>query len=121
MIEMTGSKSKLSYLSLPQEDPKQRQPDITLASKLLKWHPTVPLREGLGRTIGYFRPAAVGHRPAAHAIRNAVEAPQNQASVATKLPVQKGQSCTPRRMSSIHRGLSTIARTLGFSGGFRGT
>jgi UDP-glucuronate decarboxylase len=54
VIEMTGSKSKLNYLPLPQDDPKQRQPDITLASKLLKWHPTVPLREGLGRTIGYF-------------------------------------------------------------------
>ena len=49
-----GSKSKLNYLPLPQDDPKQRQPDITLASKLLKWRPTVPLREELGRTIGYF-------------------------------------------------------------------
>ena len=54
VIEMTGSKSKLNYLPLPQDDPKQRQPDITLASKLLEWRPTVPLREGLRRTIGYF-------------------------------------------------------------------
>jgi UDP-glucuronate decarboxylase len=54
VIDMTGSKSKLSYLPLPQEDPKQRQPDITLATSHLRWRPTVPLREGLQRTIGYF-------------------------------------------------------------------
>jgi UDP-glucuronate decarboxylase len=40
---------------LPSDDPKQRQPDITLAKKYLKWEPTVPLEEGLKRTIAYFR------------------------------------------------------------------
>src|SRR5262245_30266516 len=53
-IEMTGSKSTLTYLALPQDDPKQRQPDITLARERLKWQPTMPLREGLAKTIGYF-------------------------------------------------------------------
>ena len=53
-IEMTGSKSKLIYLPLPQDDPKQRQPDITLAKKVLNWEPTVPLQQGLGKTIAYF-------------------------------------------------------------------
>ena len=54
VIGMTGSKSKLTYRPLPQNDPKQRQPDITLAKALLDWEPTVPLREGLTRTIEYF-------------------------------------------------------------------
>jgi UDP-glucuronate decarboxylase len=53
-IEMTGSKSKLTYLPLPQDDPKQRQPDITLARERLRWQPAVPLREGLMKTIAYF-------------------------------------------------------------------
>jgi UDP-glucuronate decarboxylase len=54
VIELTGSKSKLVYEDLPADDPKQRQPDITLAKKKLGWEPTVPLREGLAKTIAYF-------------------------------------------------------------------
>ena len=54
VIEMIGSSSKLTYLDLPQDDPKQRQPDISLAKEKLGWEPTVPLREGLRHTIGYF-------------------------------------------------------------------
>jgi len=53
-VELTGSKSKITYLPLPQDDPKQRQPDISLAEEHLKWRPTIPLREGLARTIDYF-------------------------------------------------------------------
>ena len=53
-IELTGSRSKLTYVALPQDDPKQRKPDITLANKHLDWAPTIPLREGLARTIKYF-------------------------------------------------------------------
>ncbi len=55
VIELTGSKSKLVYKELPQDDPTQRRPDITLAKKELDWEPTIQLREGLEKTIEYFR------------------------------------------------------------------
>jgi len=55
IIRATGSKSKLVHKPLPQDDPRQRQPDITRAKKLLKWEPRVPLAEGLTSTIEYFR------------------------------------------------------------------
>ena len=54
VIELTGSKSKLIFEPLPEDDPKQRKPDITLAKEKLGWEPTVPLREGLTQTIEYF-------------------------------------------------------------------
>lgn len=55
VLELTGSKSELIYMPLPQDDPKQRKPDITLAKQKLDWEPKVPLREGLQRVIDYFR------------------------------------------------------------------
>jgi dTDP-glucose 4,6-dehydratase len=55
IIGATGAKSKIVFKPLPQDDPKQRKPDITLARKLLKWEPKVELSEGLARTIEYFR------------------------------------------------------------------
>ncbi len=51
---MTGSKSEIIYNPLPQDDPKQRQPDITKAQNLLGWNPGIPLEVGLERTIGDF-------------------------------------------------------------------
>ena len=54
VIELTNSKSKLIFEPLPADDPKQRQPDITLAKKVLDWEPTVKLEEGLKHTIAYF-------------------------------------------------------------------
>ncbi|MGE0484878.1 MAG: UDP-glucuronic acid decarboxylase family protein [Gammaproteobacteria bacterium] len=54
VIEMTGSRSKLSFEPLPTDDPRQRQPDITRARELLGWEPRVALRDGLARTIAYF-------------------------------------------------------------------
>ena len=54
VIELTGSSSKLVTRPLPEDDPKQRQPDITKAQALLGWQPRVELREGLTKTIGYF-------------------------------------------------------------------
>ena len=54
IIELTGSSSKLEYKSLPSDDPTQRQPDITLAKKLLGWEPKIQLEEGLKKTIPYF-------------------------------------------------------------------
>lgn len=55
VIELTGTTSTVEYKSLPQDDPKQRQPDITLARKFLNWEPTIELEEGLKKTIEYFR------------------------------------------------------------------
>ena len=55
VIRMTGSKSKIIYLPLPQDDPRQRKPDIALARKELNWEPTVKLETGLEKTIEYFR------------------------------------------------------------------
>ena len=49
-----GTEVKVSYRPLPQDDPRHRQPDITRAKRLLGWEPTVPLREGLKRTVAYF-------------------------------------------------------------------
>jgi UDP-glucuronate decarboxylase len=54
VLELTGSKSKLAYLPLPQDDPRQRRPDIALAHDRLAWRPAVALREGLLDTILYF-------------------------------------------------------------------
>lgn len=55
VLELTKSKSRLVRKPLPADDPKQRCPDIRLAKKELRWEPKVPLREGLGRTIRWFR------------------------------------------------------------------
>lgn len=55
VLDLTKSKSKLVHLPLPQDDPKQRQPDISLAKKELNWSPKIELHEGLEKTIGYFR------------------------------------------------------------------
>jgi UDP-glucuronate decarboxylase len=55
VIELTGSKSKLVLKPLPADDPLQRQPDITLAKKHLGWEPKIPLREGLTKTIEWFK------------------------------------------------------------------
>ena len=55
VLQLTGSPSQIVYKPLPQDDPKQRRPDITKARKLLGWEPQVPLAEGLAKTIDYFR------------------------------------------------------------------
>ena len=55
VISLTGSKSKIIYQPLPSDDPKQRQPDITLAKERLGWEPKVGLKDGLVKTIEYFR------------------------------------------------------------------
>jgi len=54
VIEMVGSKSKLINKPLPSDDPRQRQPDISLAKKVLDWEPTIQLQDGLRKTIDYF-------------------------------------------------------------------
>jgi len=57
IIEATGSKSEVVFKPLPQDDPKQRCPDIGRARTLLGWEPAVQLEDGLARTIEYFREA----------------------------------------------------------------
>ena len=54
VIDLTGSRSKIIHRPLPQDDPKQRQPNISKAQELLGWRPVVPLAEGLTKTIAYF-------------------------------------------------------------------
>jgi dTDP-glucose 4,6-dehydratase len=60
IIRATGSRSRIVHKPLPQDDPKQRKPDITRARKLLRWEPKVPLAEGLVKTIDYFRERVLG-------------------------------------------------------------
>jgi UDP-glucuronate decarboxylase len=55
VIELTGSRSSLAFRPLPQDDPRQRQPDISLARQHLDWRPSVGLEEGLKQTIAYFQ------------------------------------------------------------------
>jgi UDP-glucuronate decarboxylase len=55
VLAMVGGSSRLIFQALPQDDPKQRQPDITLAHKALGWQPSVRLEEGLEKTVDYFR------------------------------------------------------------------
>jgi UDP-glucuronate decarboxylase len=54
VLDLTGSKSRIAHKALPQDDPRQRQPDIAKAQKLLGWKPATPLKEGLKKTIAYF-------------------------------------------------------------------
>ena len=55
ILKITGSNSTIVYQELPEDDPKQRKPDISRAEAFLKWNPTVQLNEGLQRTVAFFR------------------------------------------------------------------
>lgn len=55
VIKLTGSKSEIVFNPLPVDDPKVRQPEITLARMLLDWHPTISVKDGLRRTIEWFK------------------------------------------------------------------
>jgi dTDP-glucose 4,6-dehydratase len=55
VLEMTGSQSRIIFKNLPQDDPRQRKPDITKAKKSLKWEPRISLAEGLAKTIPWFK------------------------------------------------------------------
>ena len=68
VLEETGSASQLVTLPLPADDPKVRQPDITLAGRLLDWSPTVDLRTGIRHTLPYFREELVRHDARARTI-----------------------------------------------------
>lgn len=60
VLKLTGSKSKIVFQPLPQDDPKQRRPDISLAKEKLNWEPRIPLEEGLKKTIAYFEKELAG-------------------------------------------------------------
>jgi UDP-glucuronate decarboxylase len=62
VIELTGSRSRIVHRALPDDDPKQRRPNISKANDLLAWSPHIPLREGLSRTIAYFEKTLLLHR-----------------------------------------------------------
>lgn len=64
VVRICGSNPGLEYLPLPQDDPKQRKPDISRAQKLLGWNPTIPLSEGLEKTVDYFRGIVAEEQPA---------------------------------------------------------
>ncbi|WP_414902098.1 UDP-glucuronic acid decarboxylase family protein [Sphingomonas flavalba] len=68
VIELTGSKSTLTRLPLPTDDPKQRRPDITKAREVLGWQPQTELAEGLKRTIAYFDALLTGSKQAGSAL-----------------------------------------------------
>ena len=55
IIRLVSSSAKIVYKDLPNDDPKRRKPDITLAKKELAWEPKINIEEGLMRTIGYFK------------------------------------------------------------------
>jgi UDP-glucuronate decarboxylase len=61
VLELTGSRSKVIHRPLPVDDPTRRRPDISLAKERLGWQPTVPLREGLERTVAWFRSIDLDH------------------------------------------------------------
>ncbi len=60
MIEVTGSSSELVFEELPEDDPRQRKPDLTRTTATLGWKPEIELREGLVRTAAYFRELLAG-------------------------------------------------------------
>ncbi len=65
VVRICGSKSGVEYLPLPEDDPKQRRPDISRAQKLLDWNPTIPLNEGLQKTVAYFKQRVENNEEAA--------------------------------------------------------
>jgi UDP-glucuronate decarboxylase len=87
VIELTGSKSKVAYLPLPENDPKQRRPDIALARERLKWQPTVNLHEGLRTTIEYFDQLLSGS--AAHTERRSSRT--RRAAAGSRMPLAGGE------------------------------
>ncbi len=61
VVAICGADSGVTYMPLPQDDPKQRKPDISRAQKLLDWNPTIPLREGLEKTVADFKKRAMSN------------------------------------------------------------
>jgi UDP-glucuronate decarboxylase len=66
LIRLTGSRAKIVFRPLPQDDPVQRKPDIRLARETLAWQPKIPLEEGIEKTIAYFRSVIAGKGQNSH-------------------------------------------------------
>jgi dTDP-glucose 4,6-dehydratase len=66
VLKVTGSNSRIRYEPLPQDDPKQRCPDITKARRLLQWEPTIDLETGLRWSVDYFKKAVAAEAATAH-------------------------------------------------------
>ncbi|HEU5452241.1 MAG TPA: SDR family NAD-dependent epimerase/dehydratase, partial [Terriglobales bacterium] len=64
ILELTGARTPVKFEPLPQDDPKQRRPDISKARRLLGWEPKVELAEGLQRTLAYFQQQVASSQPA---------------------------------------------------------
>jgi nucleoside-diphosphate-sugar epimerase len=64
--ELTGSRSEISFQPLPEDDPRQRKPDIAKARRVLGWEPRIALEEGLRLTVDYFRGLPANHSLASH-------------------------------------------------------
>ncbi|MEX2364844.1 MAG: GDP-mannose 4,6-dehydratase, partial [Balneolaceae bacterium] len=62
VVEITGSKSKIVFKELPNDDPKVRKPDISRAREVLNWEPKVPREEGMAKTLDYFKKAVLGNK-----------------------------------------------------------
>jgi len=75
VVKVVGGETRVTFRPLPQDDPTQRQPDIGRARELLGWQPTIPLREGLARTVEYFRQHLRRGRPQWHPRVTASELP----------------------------------------------
>jgi UDP-glucuronate decarboxylase len=81
VIELTGSRSKMVFEPLPPDDPKQRKPDIALAESVLGWKPSIALRDGLQRTVDYFRSVVAGASAAGKQSRPVLAGDASQGAV----------------------------------------
>ena len=94
VVEMTGSNSKIVYHELPNDDPKQRKPDITKARRYLDWEPKVQLREGLAKTIEYCR--GLDMRKFKKPTKHTAHANSQAMASAAAAPAAASGSVTPR-------------------------
>ena len=98
VVEMTGSNSKIVYHELPNDDPKQRKPDITKARRYLDWEPKVQLREGLAKTIEYCR--GLDMRKFKKPTKHTAHANSQAMASAAAAPAAASGSVTPRGAAS---------------------
>ncbi len=113
IIDLTGSKSKIERRPLPQDDPKQRRPNIEKAQQHLGWSPKVPLREGLAKTIEYFDKliASKKARLTVRSIRNRGNG--REAGLAHEFTTRRRSVCANTDAGYSRQMVSLRARALG--------